>query len=167
MDITADGDGAFLQIISMAEHFKESWVSIVYILLAEHLTRPVVLREPVQIPGQPSSRIMHSRLCSSRVSDVPYHKVFAHRSRPVAYNSSSFLSIHRVLVSTQALSLARVGEAQAICLCPHPFSNPCSLQFEDVNDKIDARSNVWKCDWLIESREVGKAQWCSNRVRWL
>ena len=129
-----------------------------YVPLAEHLTRPVVLREPTEVLSQPWGPFMHSRSCCLRLFDILYHTVFARRSPPAACNSSSFLSIHQVLVSMQALLLARAGVALAICLCPHPSSNPYSLQSEEVKDRVN-EGRVRKCDLLIEtSREDGKAQ---------
>lgn len=147
MYVTTNRDRAFLQQnISTAVHVRFSWLSIVYVPLAAHLTRPVVLRVPIQVLGQPWSPIMHSKLYPSRIPYIPYHTVFVHRSPPAACNSSSFLSIHQVLVSTQALLLARVCGALAICLCPHPSSNPYSLQFEEVDDNVSARSKMWKVE---------------------
>lgn len=128
---------------------------MVYLPLAEHSTRPVILREPTEVPSQPWEPFMHSRLCSLRLFDILYHTVFAHHSLPAACNSSSSLSIHQVLVSTLALLLARVGGALAICLCPHPSSNPSSLQFEKVNDIVGGRSGVQKVrlvGWLVKRR---------------
>ena len=140
MYVTADGDRAFLQYnISMAEHVKRSSPHMVHLPLAEHLTRPVVLREPTDVLSQPWGPFMHSRLCSLRLFDILYRTVFARHSPPAACNSSSSLSIHQVLVSTLALLLARVGGALVICLCPHPSSNPSSLQLERVNDKVGGK----------------------------
>ena len=58
----------------------------------------------------------------------------------------------------QALLLVRVGVALAICLCPHPSSNPYSFRSEEYNGGEDERSSL-KCGWSIEtSREDGKAR---------
>ena len=60
MYVTADGDRAFLQQdISMTGHLKQIWLSIVYVPLVGHLTRPVALREPTQVQRQPWSPNMH------------------------------------------------------------------------------------------------------------
>ena len=54
--------------------------------------------------------------------------------------------------------LVRVGVALAICLCPHPSSNPYSVQYEEHNGGEDGRSSL-QCGWSIEtSREDGKAR---------
>ena len=48
--VTADGDRTLLQLnISLAGHVKRPWPHMVYLPLAEHLTRPVVLREPTEV----------------------------------------------------------------------------------------------------------------------
>ena len=147
MYVTANGDRAFLQQnISTAVHKR--------ILLALYRVRTTgctfdsscSTSRAYPSPRSALSPIMHSKLYSSRLPYIPYRTVFVHRSPPAACNSSSFLSIHQVLVSTQALLLARVGEALAICLCPHPSSNPYSFQIEDVDDKVSARSKMWKME---------------------
>ena len=45
--------------------------------------------------------------------------------------------------------------ALAICLCPHPSSNPYSVQYEEHDGGEDERSSL-QCGWSIEtSREDG------------
>ena len=78
----------------------------------------------------PTSASEHNHafaLCSTNISDILYHKVFVHRSPPAACNSSSYLSSHPGLGLRLALLLAKADGAPAICLCPHPSSNPYSL----------------------------------------
>ena len=148
MYVTADGDWAFLhQKISKMRLARFFYRSTLYVPLAERSTRPVTLREPTQVLRQPWSPMSNHAfaIMFSRLSDIPYHKVFARRSPPAACNSSSFLSIHQVSVSTRALLRAKVGVALAICLCLHPSSSPYSFQCEEIRDPGSDWSSAWYC----------------------